>query len=87
MFAIFKPSNLNTYDMMQCKAKSENLAHILGYQFWAVTDYHLATAMDPRSKVGLLRNHPGGRHGDEEPSGIDLPSSRVLGTASESPLN
>ena len=23
--------------MMQCKAKSENLAHILGYQFWAVT--------------------------------------------------
>ena len=23
--------------MMQCKAKSENLAHILGYQIWAVT--------------------------------------------------
>ena len=23
--------------MMQCKTKSENLAHILGYQFWAVT--------------------------------------------------
>ena len=21
----------------------------------------------------LLTNHPGGRHGDEEPSGIDLP--------------
>ena len=30
-------SNLNMYAMMQCKAKSENLAHILGYQFWAVT--------------------------------------------------
>ena len=25
------------YAMMQCKAKSENLAHILGYQFCAVT--------------------------------------------------
>ena len=24
--------------MMQCKAKSENLAHILGYQIWAVTN-------------------------------------------------
>ena len=24
------------YAMMQCKAKSENLAHILGYQNWAV---------------------------------------------------
>ena len=23
--------------MMQCKAKNENLAHILGYQIWAVT--------------------------------------------------
>ena len=23
--------------MMQCKAKSENLAHILGYQIWADT--------------------------------------------------
>ena len=23
--------------MMQCKTKSENLAHILGYQIWAVT--------------------------------------------------
>ena len=30
-------SNLNMYAMMQCKAKSENLAHILGYQIWAVT--------------------------------------------------
>ena len=25
------------YAMMQCKTKSENLAHILGYQIWAVT--------------------------------------------------
>ena len=25
------------YAMMQCKAKSENLTHILGYQIWAVT--------------------------------------------------
>ena len=30
------------YAMMQCKAKSENLAHILGYQFWAVTLPHRA---------------------------------------------
>ena len=34
--ALFNLSNLNMYAMMQCKAKSENLAHILGYQFWAV---------------------------------------------------
>ena len=27
--------------MMQCKAKSENLAHILGYQIWAVTIVHM----------------------------------------------
>ena len=26
------------YAMMLCKAKSENLAHILGYQIWAVTE-------------------------------------------------
>ena len=25
------------YAMMQCRAKSENLAHILVYQIWAVT--------------------------------------------------
>ena len=25
---------------MQCKAKSENLAQILGYQIWAVTHHH-----------------------------------------------
>ena len=24
--------------MMQCKTKSQNLAHILGYQIWAVTN-------------------------------------------------
>ena len=35
--ALFKISNLNNYAMMQYKAKSENLAHILGYQIWAVT--------------------------------------------------
>ena len=50
-------------------------------------DYHLATSMDPRSKVEPLTNHPGGRHGDEEPSGVDLPSDRVSGTVSESPPN
>ena len=26
------------YAMMQCKAESENLAQILGYQIWAVTN-------------------------------------------------
>ena len=25
------------YAMMQCKAKSENVTHILGYRIWAVT--------------------------------------------------
>ena len=33
----------------------------------------------------LLTLHPGGRHGDEKPSGINLPSGIVPGTASESP--
>ena len=32
----------------------------------------------------LLTLHPGGRHGDVEPSGIDLPSGSVPGAASES---
>ena len=41
--------------------------------------------MDPESKVELLTHHPGGRHGDVEPSGIDVPSDRVLGLASEYP--
>ena len=35
--ALFNLSNLNKYTMMQCKAKSENLAHILGRQTGAVT--------------------------------------------------
>ena len=33
----------------------------------------------------LLTYHPGGTHGDEEPSGINLPSGRVPGSASDSP--
>ena len=32
--------------------------------------HHLATAMDPWSKVELLTHHPGGGHGDEEASGM-----------------
>ena len=35
--ALFNLSNLHRYAMMQCKAKSEKLAHILGYQTGAVT--------------------------------------------------
>ena len=31
----------------------------------------------------LLTHHTGGRHGDVEPSGDDLPSGRVLGRAPE----
>ena len=33
----------------------------------------------------LLTHHPGGRHGNVEPSGIDLPFGSMPGTASESP--
>ena len=33
--------------------------------------------MDPQSKVELLTYHPGGRHGDVEPSEINLPFGRV----------
>ena len=36
--ALFNFSNLNMYAMMQVKWKSENLAHILGYQTGAVTN-------------------------------------------------
>ena len=39
--------------------------------------------MDPYSKYELLTHHSGGRHGDVEPSGDDLPSSRVPGRAPE----
>ena len=39
--------------------------------------------MDPLSKKKLLTHHSGGRHGDVEPSGDDLPSSRVSGRAPE----
>ena len=38
--ALFNLINLIKYAMMQCN-KSENLAHILGYQFWAVTGSQL----------------------------------------------
>ena len=34
---------------MQCKAKSENLAHILGYQIWAVT--HLPPLQESRPEI------------------------------------
>ena len=45
--------------MMQCKTKSENLAHILGYQFWAVTHSHRALiemvrALDLRARQWYL---------------------------------
>ena len=36
-------------------------------------------------KMELLTHHPGGRHGDVEPSGIDFLSDRVPGLTSESP--
>ena len=39
--------------------------------------------MDPKSKDELLTHHFGGRHGDVEPSGDDLPSGRVPERASE----
>ena len=38
------------YAMMQCN-KSENLAHILGYQFWAVTITHGASLPIPVKKL------------------------------------
>ena len=46
-------------------------------------DYQLATAMDPYSKVRLLTTHPGGRHGNEEPSEVDLPSGKVPRSATD----
>ena len=40
---------------------------------------HLATAMDPLSKDELLTHHFGGRHGDVEASGDDLPLRQSAG--------
>ena len=46
------------YAMMQCQAKSENLAHILGYQIWAVTggvgDVHTPPYL---VRLGALRHN------------------------------
>ena len=42
------------YAMMQCKTKSENLTHILGYQFWAVTPIRPSIHEFP----GLINNRP-----------------------------
>ena len=42
------------YAMMQCKAKSENLAHILGYQIWAVIDPQTRTSPPCFPETSLL---------------------------------
>ena len=52
-------SNLNMYAMMQCKAKSENLAHILRYQFWAVTN--LPPLQESRPEIPRVGR---GKHGN-----------------------
>ena len=40
------------YAMMQCKVKSENLAHILRYQIWAVTPW--LPTLDSRVRLEKL---------------------------------
>ena len=46
------------YAMMQCKTKSEILAHILGYQFWAVTSSsHQAEPALPEEARKLLADY------------------------------
>ena len=61
--------------MMQCKTKSENLAHILGYQFWAVAVDPTGLAVDTidprtceRGTLGTAARDPFfvGVGGDEE---------------------
>jgi hypothetical protein len=43
---------------------------------------HLATAMDPWYRGGLLTHHSGGKHGDEERPPVMIPlSDRVPGRA------
>ena len=46
------------YAMMQCKAKSENLAHILGYQIWAVT-HSIITDNGTNLSVGEMAKFSG----------------------------
>ena len=48
--------------MMQCKAKSENLAQILGYQNWAVT-VDIAHVQEVRSAVLHHRRQAKGQEG------------------------
>ena len=47
--------------MMQCKTKSENLAHILGYQFWAVTN--LPPLQESRPEIPRVGR---GKHGNPQ---------------------
>ena len=45
--------------MMQCKAKSENFTHILGYQIWAVTSSpHGLAAPRPKGPCGWPKGNP-----------------------------
>ena len=55
--------------MMQCQEKSENLAHILGYQIWAVTGGQASMASTITAKdIGTSRGplQPGRRRGGPE---------------------
>ena len=45
--------------------------------------HHTSYCYGPIVQGGLLTHHPGGGHVDEEGSGINLPSGRVSGRASE----
>ena len=51
--------------MIQCKTKSENLAHILGYQIWAVTGRPLQSRAHCLAWLRAARD--GGRHSCRQP--------------------
>ena len=47
------------YAMMQCQSKSENLAQILGYQIWVVTNLPPLQESHPEiPRVGRERREP-----------------------------
>ena len=48
------------YAMMQCKAKTENLAQILGYQIWAVII--LPPLQESRPEIPRVGRGRGGKH-------------------------
>ena len=57
------------YAMMQCKTKNENLAHISGYQIWAVMHRLHGLAVGNQTRpLCLLPSSPSGQTANQPPA-------------------